>query len=327
MESFDLTDTSAQTKWDQFAQLGGDLGIDPWCSQSPWGLAVHDAFADRSTDPGPAFGLENDDGLAAFGRLRSEEGTDALVPLDRVWGFASPVLAAPGHERAVCHDLAANLMADPTWRICVLSGMQNDGLLFEAVLDGFGRHLPLYAGEERVRCQARLDGGIDGYLSRRSREHRRNIRQPERHAHGLTYDIADTHSPVQIVTRLHAVETKSWKGLDGSGIESPDMAQLYERLIVELSTRHALRCVFLQLDDTDVGFIVGGVLGGTYRGLQISFVEEVRARSVGNLLQWHEVQRSCEEGLHTYDLGMDIAYKRRWAETLFATTAVIAVRR
>ena len=327
MEPFDLTDPAARGRWDALAGNGSDLGIDSWCSQSPWGLAVHEAFSDSATDPGPFFGLEHQEGIAAFGRSKTEEGASALVPLDRVWGFATPVVAAVGHQRAVCTDLAAHLISDPTWKICVLTGVQQNGALYEAVVDGFGRHLPLYAGEVRVRCRASLEGGVDGYLSRRSREHRRNIRQAERHANDLTYDIVDGAPPHDIVTRLHTVERNSWKGRDGSGIESPDMARLYERLVVELSERAALRCVFVQLDGVDVGFILGGVLTGTYRGLQISFVEDVRARSIGNLLQWYEVQRGCQEGLHTYDLGMDIAYKRRWAEVLYETATIIAVRR
>lgn len=327
MEPFDLTSPMGRAKWDALAASGTELGIDSWCSQSLWGLAVHHAFSDPATDPGPAFGLEHEHGIAEFGRIETAEGAGALVPLDRVWGFATPVVAAAGHQRAVCVDLAAHLISDPTWKICVLTGVQENGALYDAIVDGFGRHLPLYTGEARVRCQASLEGGVDGYLSRRSREHRRNIRQAERHSPGLTYDIVDGAPTQHIVARLHAVEANSWKGRDGSGIESPDMARLYERLVVELSERAALRCVFVQLDGIDVGFILGGVLAGTYRGLQISFTENVRALGVGNLLQWHEVQRGCEEGLHAYDLGMDIAYKRRWAEVLFETTTVIAVRR
>ena len=327
MEPFDLADAKGRARWDSLAERGASLGIDSWCSQSSWSLAVHGSFEDPQTDPGPAFGLEHASGVATFGRLYTAERASALVPLDRVWGFASPVVCDLGAEADVCEDLAATLLADPTWKVCVLTGAELEGPLYNSLVNSFGRHLPLYAGESRTRCQASLDGGVDGYLSRRSREHRRNIRQAERQAAGLTYAVADHGQPLEIVKRLHAVEAQSWKGRDGSGIESPDMARLYRTLVHDLSRRKALRCVFLQQEGNDIGFILGGVLGSTYRGLQTSFSEEARARSVGNLLQWHELQRACDEGLHTYDLGMDIAYKRRWAEQLFETTAIVAVRR
>lgn len=327
MDLFDLTDSEKRKAWDSLAQRSSALGVDPWCSQSSWSLAVHAAFADPQSDPGGAFGLEHADGIATFGRLHTAEGASALVPLDRVWGFASPVVCRVGTETEVCEDLAATLIADPSWKICVLTGSELDGPMFNGLVNGFGRHLPLYAGETRTRCLASLDGGVDSYLARRTREHRRNLRQAQRQAVGLSYNIADDDPAEAIVERLHMVEARSWKGRDGSGIESPDMARLYKTLVYDLSHRKALRCVFLQQDGSDVGFILGGVLGSTYRGLQISFCEDVRARSVGNLLQWHEVKRSCEEGLHIYDLGMDIAYKRRWAEQLFETTAIVAMRR
>ena len=35
----------------------------------------------------------------------------------------------------------------------------------------------------------------------------------------------------------------------------------------------------------------------------------------------------CTENLRTYDLGMDIDYKRRWAENEMTTRTVFAVRR
>lgn len=331
MEPFDLNDLDAQQRWDAFASGGAPSGIDTWCSRPTWSLAVHHAFADLSEDPGPPVGFLDDDGIGTFGRVCTAEGDTALVPLDRVWGFASPIVCTVGCERRVAANVAAALLAEPDWKICVLTGMTEGSALFEAVVEGFGRHLALYGGESRVRCQASLDDGIDGYLQRRSREHRRNLRQADRHVEALedplTYDIADTAAPASVTRRLHAVEMLSWKGLDGSGIESPDMARLYEQLVTALSTRGALRCVFVRQRGEDVGFILGGVLGDTYRGLQISFVENVRTLSIGNLLQWHEIQRSCAEGLRTYDLGMDIAYKRRWAESQFETTSVIAVRR
>ena len=330
MEPFDPLTTNDIAWWDDFAAQGRAIGIDAWCSRPVWGLAVHRSFAGVQDS---VVSVTSDAGLGVFGRIVGDDETPALVPLDRIWGFGSPIVCSPGAAETVVGDVADQLVADPLWRVCALSGMAVGGELDRAVIRGFGRHVSLFAGETRSRCRASLDGGVDGYLAHRTREHRRNIRQAERRAvdAGLSFVVDDGGGPAGTIARLHAVEHRSWKGLEGSGIESPEMAALYEHLVRDLSASGALRCVFAQAPvpdgpPCDVGFILGGVLGDTYRGLQISFVEEFRHLGVGNLLQWHEVQRMCIEQLRVYDLGMDIGYKRRWAEELFETRTVIAVR-
>jgi CelD/BcsL family acetyltransferase involved in cellulose biosynthesis len=71
-----------------------------------------------------------------------------------------------------------------------------------------------------------------------------------------------------------------------------------------------------------VGYILGAVRGGTYRGLQLSFDEDQAGRSLGNLLQLHQMESLVEEGVTTYDLGMDMEYKRRWADDAFTTVSM-----
>ena len=331
MEQRDPLDPSVLGRWDSLAANGATVGIDAWCSRPGWGLAVHGSFA---SGDGAMVCLADESGIGVFGRMTGRDGTPALVPLDHVWGFGSPIVGESKEIESVTGHIADRLIADPSWKVCALSGLAEGEALDRAVINAFGRHVSLYAGETRTRCRASLDGGIDGYLARRSREHRRNIRQGERRSanRGITFGVDAGHDSATTISRLHAVEHGSWKGLEGSGIESPEMAVLYARLVHDLGATGALRCVFAQaLDDRgtarDVGFILGGVLGDTYRGLQISYVEEYRDLGIGNLLQWHEIQRMCTEQLRTYDLGMDIDYKRRWAEQLFETRTVLAVRR
>ena len=331
MERCDPLDPGVLRRWDALGAHSAQIGIDAWCSRPGWGLAVHDSFASEGDT---MLCLADDAGIGVFGRMTSEDGTSALVPLDRVWGFGSPIVCAIDDTESVTGHIADRLMADPSWQVCALGGLAEGEALDHAVVSAFGRHVSLYAGETRSRCRASLDGGIDGYLARRSREHRRNIRQAERRSthRGITFGVDDGHDAAMTISRLHAVESRSWKGLEGSGIEGLEMAALYDRLVGDLGSTGALRCVFAQVTDDhgntrDVGFILGGVLGDTYRGLQTSYIEEYRDLGVGNLLQWHEVQRMCTEQLQTYDLGMDIDYKRRWAEQLFETRTVLAVRR
>ena len=286
MEPFDPLGPSVLAEWDRFAAQGSTVGIDQWCSRPAWGLAVHRSFAAGDS----VVCVVGESGLGVFGRMIGDDHTPALVPLDRVWGFGSPIVCSPGAAESVVTDLADQLVADPFWKVCATSGMAVGGELDRAVIRAFGRHVSLFAGETRARCRASLEGGVDGYLSRRTREHRRNIRQAERRSNhqGVFFAVDDGHDPTRTISRLHAVEHRSWKGLEGSGIESPEMASLYDRLVKDLGAMGSLRCVFAQRadengDPADIGFILGGVIGGTYRGLQISFDEEFRGNGIGNL--------------------------------------------
>ncbi len=126
------------------------------------------------------------------------------------------------------------------------------------------------------------------------------------------------------------------------------MAMLYDNVVRSLYSKGALRCVFARRGGADIGFILGGVLGDTYRGLQLSFTENARQYSVGSLMQWHEVQRLCSSTDHSgadqpsaadatrpqastepvtrYDLGMDMEYKRLWGELTPTTRTLLVVR-
>ena len=53
-------------------------------------------------------------------------------------------------------------------------------------------------------------------------------------------------------------------------------------------------------------------LGG--RGFQFSFDRRLRELSLGSLMQRAQIAALCDEGIETYDLGMDVRYKRRWAD-------------
>ena len=50
------------------------------------------------------------------------------------------------------------------------------------------------------------------------------------------------------------------------------------------------------------------------RGFQMGFDASMRAMGAGNLVQFELIQALCDEGVEYYDLGMDMNYKRRWAE-------------
>ena len=131
---------------------------------------------------------------------------------------------------------------------------------------------------------------------------------------------------MDLYRRILAVEERSWKGRENSGIVAPQMQSFYADMLARMGTRGADRITFARRDDMDLAYILGGVLGDTYRGLQFSYDAEFAHLSLGNLCQWVEIQRLSGEGIATYDLGTDVPYKQHWGETRFDTVTLIIQR-
>jgi CelD/BcsL family acetyltransferase involved in cellulose biosynthesis len=245
--------------------------IDPWCSGPDWALPVHLGFA-----PGAERLLVRVDGadgasFALLARYATEDGRLAVAGLDPLWGFATPLVGAdPG---AVVAALVALLRADPMWDVLWLTGMP--------VPTGPRSFLPLLVRQlaplGRVAVApgissrlADLTGGHEAWLARRSSRFRRNLRQAERRAAevGLTiHDAADDPAPFE---RILAIELRSWKGRDHGGITTPEMSATYRAMVERLAAAGRLRLLVARLDGADVGYVLGGVRGRTYRGLQLS---------------------------------------------------------
>jgi Acetyltransferase (GNAT) domain len=372
VERFTIDDLRSGTMpWD--ARVPTTPGIDPWCTRLAWQLSVHAAFGTRtlsSTEPDDSSGfvpspdsapsvspsplLSPDDGLFVATNdwsmaLRNQQfdATPALVPLDAVWGFASPFVlttteANPFQIQQWAQEMAEVLLHEPDWELAFLTGLAPGSPLDDALLRALSSRVRFVGGEPTIRCIASLTEGADAFLDRRSRTFCRNLRQATARANaaGLTIESVDVDglSGADAIARLVAIETQSWKGQEDSGITSPDMANLYSGLIDQLAyqrglategsppTSNGIRLRVARLDSLDVGFILGGVIEGRYRGFQLSYAQSVRTLSVGNLLQIHEIRKLCHEGVHTYDLGMDMEYKRAWSDSVFTTRPIIAVR-
>ena len=115
-----------------------------------------------------------------------------------------------------------------------------------------------------------------------------------------------------------AVEKRSWKGRLGCGMDSPGPRQFYVAMLRRLASLWRTRVAFARHDEQDIGFIFGGVIGKVYRGQQFSFAWNWADVSVGNLLQFEQISRLCDEGATRYDLGPLLGphmhYKSHWAE-------------
>ncbi len=308
---------AARGEWDRQVDL--TVGIDHWSSGSDWAFATHTIWG-----AGPELVLCSADGFAAFGRL-SMEGADALVGLDPIWAFASPLVGENPRRLAVA--VADTLQHEAGWDLVFLTGLISESPIDTACIEAFGRRHSLFAGPDAVRLVADVSD-IERWWFERGDKFRRNIRRARRHAdaEGLVIEVVDDWEPQSLMGRLLAVEGLSWKGREESGLLGGEMAEFYSTMSGPLQADGRLRAAVATLDGLDVGFILGALRSDTYRGLQVSYATGYEAFSIGHLLQDHEIHRVSGGGITRYDLGMDMPYKHHWADATEETRTVIVRR-
>jgi hypothetical protein len=183
-----------------------------------------------------------------------------------------------------------------------------------------------------VRAVASLEGGLDGFLGRRSSMFRRKVGRAARAAQAAAIRY-ERHAPtaqdevLRLYERAATIDDRSWKGRDEAGLRATGLYPFYERMLPRLGEIGALRIGFLVDGDRDVAYLFGGLLHGTFRGLQFAFVAGREHESLGNVVQRCEIEHLCGEGATRYDLGTDADYKRRWAEIEDTTVSLIAMPR
>jgi hypothetical protein len=287
------------------------FGIDRFCSGSEWVLAARDAWA-----PGaPTFLARGAHGYAVFVRRTDAKGAQLLLGFDTEWGFASPVVGQVG----IARETAAAVEKEP-WHALLLPGIIPGSRLMRAVVAAF-RHHEVRLGPTLTRWVASLEGGLDGYLARRDGKLRSNLRRAAKRARaeGITFEAGGT------LERAVAVERRSWKGEVQTGLLVPEMRAFYGALLARLGDR--ARMIFARKDGEDVGYILGGVRDGTYRGFQFSYDARLAHVGLGGLLQVEQIRALADEGVGTYDMGIDLPYKRRWADGPVDTVVLAVIRR
>ena len=314
--------------WPEFeSALDRTPEVDRWCSGLDWVLPVHAGFGPGSGAEPLVLGLSDGAGWALLARYRLGDGRRVIAGLEPLWGFASP-LVGPDVERVA--ERVADVLAGERWDQLVLPGMPElvgDASFPMRVAGALARLGPVGMGAGIVRQVANLGGGHDPWWARRSPRFRRNLRQAGRRAEALGLEVEDASGDPDIFERILAVEQRSWKGRDDTGITSPEMLVTYRAMTARLQARGRLRVLVARLDGADVGYIMGGVRAGIYRGLQLSYTSEVAELSVGHLLQHHQLRALCASGeAATYDLGMDLEYKARWADRAVPTFTLVVNR-
>jgi hypothetical protein len=313
-----------QRAFDEAVQCTPD--IDRFCSSSYWVLPAWSAFLPEHR----LWARETEFGFILLGIGTDHSLGTYVHPLEASWALASPFV---GRDVAALTRQFVSLSRDPTlnWDILFLSGISPDSLQFHELIRGFRGHYSLGLGPSSVRRIASLDGGVEGFLSRRSSRFRHNLRRARRRAEetGIQAEMHRTvtaDEALALLDRALDVEHRSWKADADTGIIDGPMKVFYRNMLPRLARQDALRFLFLTLDGKDIAYCFGGVFDDTFRGLQMSFDDDYRSHSPGSLAQLLMIEALTTEGLASYDLGSDMEYKRDWAEESMETLAVIVRR-
>ncbi|MHC4668497.1 MAG: GNAT family N-acetyltransferase [Planctomycetota bacterium] len=291
--------------------------IDRFCSSTDWILPAREAWG-AHLDPCL---LRGEHGWAALLRHVHAGEIEVLTGFDTMWGFACPLIGA--EPRALVEEFAAQPL---NWHVLLVAGIPPRAAMERHVREVFAPHCDLHEGPVLRRWVASLRGGLDAYLARRSPKLRENLRRATRRAREAGVTLETGRGP-DLLRRVLSVEERSWKGPVHTGLLIEEMLRFYQPMAERLVADGRLRTIFARRDDLDIGYILGGVRDGVYRGFQFSFDRRHADLSLGALMQQAQIAASCAEGIETYDLGIDMEYKRHWADEARDTVTLVVVRR
>jgi hypothetical protein len=299
---------------------------DPFCSLPQWQLSFHDAFSPKRR----LLFRETSDSLIAFAEKVSSPENIYLTPIEPHWLFGNPLLG----PQAV--DLLSDTLFEidktyyPLFPRILISGIAPKGAMYRQLMKRFDSKFTFNRHSSDIQCGASLAGGIDGFLSRRSSNHRKKLKKETSGArrNGLSFErrVAGSFEEAdEVFSRMIAVEMASWKGIAHCGMAEKPTDKFYRLMLRRMSPSKTSRIIFARHEDKDIGFIYGGMAGSVYRGQQFSYDDEWRNASIGNLLQFEQLKWLCEEGATRYDmgplLGPRMEYKRHWTEKQFRIEA------
>ncbi len=298
--------------------------IDRFCSSSAWILAATAALM----PPRAPFSFKGAHGYFAAMRGIHPAGFPYIEPMELAWGLAAPLI---GHDaEALVAEVVPLLAGRRDWQLTILAGLTVAGPQRRALDATLPARWERRRGQPTVRHVASLEGGVDGFLGRRSRDLRKSIRKSIRAAEaaGLTYESVRVPEAqaTSLYERIQDVEVNSWKSRDGVGIAQGPMRAFYAAMLPRLCQLGQQRTIFARIAGRDAGYILGAVMGGEYRGLQFSYDADLAHLGIGSLLQYQQIVELCAEGVGRYDLGTEMDYKRRWAEDIMETEMLVLVR-
>ena len=300
--------------------------IDHFCSASPWALS---AFEELTFDHELwALAAEEVDGYVALSYGSHERIGRYLQPLEASWGLCAPIIGEDIAPIVAEFSEFARSVTDE-WDLLFLSGLVEGSAQFVELIRAFQRDHFVGLGPAMGRMSASLEGGLEGFLSRRSSKFRSNMRRARRKAaeRGIEYEyiggVDTSEEALAVFDRIIDIEKTSWKGEQAAGIATGRMNRFYRKMVPRLAERDMMRVVFATLDGTDLAYCFGGVMMNTYRGLQMSYHNDYRDLSPGNLVQLEMIEELCADGVEVYDMGQAMDYKSSWTDDELETVALI----
>lgn len=305
-------------------EVAATPAIDRFCSTAAWILSA----ASSLMPPRSPFAFRGEHGYFAAMRGVHPAGFPYVEPVELAWGLASPLVGRD--SEALANEVVAVLVERRDWQLAILSGITSGGPQRRALERALPARWERRRGTPTIRHVASLEDGVDGFLARRSRELRKSIRKSLRAAaaEGVTFEsvrVAPSEAAA-LYARIQDVERSSWKARDGVGISAGPMRAFYGEMLPRLCATKQQRTIFACKADRDIGYILGAVFEGEYRGLQFSYDDSEAHLGLGGLLQYQQVVELCTEGVTRYDLGTEMDYKRRWAEEVMETEMLVLVR-
>ena len=292
---------------------------DPFCSTPAWQMAFHDAFS-----PARRLLIESSsNSLIAFAEYIASPEEVFLTPVEVNWCFGCPLL---GKEAVYLLEETLSKIKKrytQTPSKILISGIRPGGVLAHRLIQSFAPRFDIYLYSSSIQGSASLKDGMDGFLSRRSGNHRKKLKKQTRRASEMDIKferVSPTSNSEAEATysRIIQVELASWKGIGKCGMAEPGSKEFYNSMLKRLSMSGDGRVIFARHEDKDIGFIFGGLAGKIYRGQQFSYDEKWKDYSIGNLMQVEKIKWLCEEGIKRYDMGPvsgpKMEYKTHWTE-------------
>ncbi|MEH6809544.1 MAG: GNAT family N-acetyltransferase [Hyphomonas oceanitis] len=243
-----------------------------------------------------------------------------MAPIETMWMFGCNALGP--HALDLLDDLIPKLPAYYPEQLpaFIVSGLEPEGCLYRDLRRRYDSRFNIRKYRSKILCAASLEGGIEGWLSRRSSNFRRNLKRAERRAQagGTWFERAQPSSEIdadRCYDRMLAVEEKSWKGPRREGLLA--VRAFYETLLRAYAERGAARVVFAKQADEDVGFCFGGASHGIYRGQQTSYSDELAGLSIGTLMHFETAKWLAEDGARLQHFGpiqRMMSYKHSFCE-------------
>jgi CelD/BcsL family acetyltransferase involved in cellulose biosynthesis len=303
------------------------VGLDRFCSSSDWVIPAARALMPARS---PWIQLIDEVGYVAMMRGRHGSGWRYLEPLEALWGLACPLV---GSDPETLSEAMIELLAGAAdqWDVMVLSGVLLDSELEHALRPRLERRYEVAHTSQTTRHLASLEGGVDGWLSRRTRQFRKSLRKADRRCReaGVCWEsvrLDPGDDADALYDRVLDIERTSWKGRAGLGIDQGNWSDFYRLMVRRMVARGAQRALFAKIDDRDVAYVLGGMFAGAYRGLQMSYHSDYEALGLGNASQLRQIEELCGEGVPLYDMGTGMEYKPRWAEQVVESPVLLVVR-